>query len=95
MPSWFFDGYQPGARVQFDGLRGRAVAGFQLVQGFPDVAPVLVRVADNHRQGLVSADSLHRRQIDTGLHKMRDSGVAQGVADHLAWIQPGGTAFQC
>lgn len=33
---------------------------------------ILVSVACDHRQRLVSADSLHRRQVNTGLHKMRD-----------------------
>ena len=50
---------------------------------------VLVAVAFDHAQVLVAADSFDRGQIDTGLHQVRDGGMAQRVAHHLFDIQPG------
>jgi hypothetical protein len=40
----------------------------------------------DHSQRLVPADSLYRRQVHSGLNKMRDSSVAQRMPENLIWV---------
>lgn len=57
--------------------------GLQLVHRGLNVRAVLVGVALDHRQRFVAADPLHGGQVNTGLDKMGDRGVAQGVPKNL------------
>ena len=44
----------------------------------------------DHRHGLMAADALDGRKIYSRLHQMRDSGMAERVADDLFWVEAGG-----
>ena len=44
----------------------------------------------DHRHGLMAADALDGRKVYSCLHQMRDSGVAERVADDLFGVEAGG-----
>ena len=81
---------QPATPAPAGGLRRQLEPGLQLVHRRLNVRTILVRIPLDHRQRLVSADPLHCGQIDAGLNKMGNRGVAQGVPKDLVWVQPGG-----
>jgi hypothetical protein len=55
----------------------------ELAHRLGDVRSRLMRIAFDNNHGLVAADALHGRKIDSCLDEMRDSHVPQGVANHL------------
>ena len=50
---------------------------------------VLVGVAFNHGERLVTGNPLHGRQVHPGLYKMGNGRMAQGMPDNLLRVQPG------
>lgn len=54
----------------------------------PDMLAVLMGVSFDHRKGLVSRDSLDRRQIHPGLDKVRYGSVSKRVDKNVLRIKP-------
>jgi len=57
-------------------IAGAAQALVQLVHRGGDMRAGLVGITLHHGHRLVTADPLHGRKVHTGLHEVRDRGVA-------------------
>ena len=64
----------------------------QLVHHGLNVRAVLVGVPVDHRQPLVSADSLHGGQVQAGLNKMGDCDVGRGMPNTQSGTSPAAVA---